>query len=52
MEVEEYVWLGPYAAAVTLILAVVSVFVWMGVRFDRNQQKKAVEGVKDEVCYN
>lgn len=48
MEIEEYLWLGPYLAAATLAIA--SVFVWMGVRYDRNQQKKAVEGIKDEVC--
>lgn len=47
MGLEEYLWLiGPYVAALFFAIAVL---VWAGVRFDRNQQRKAVEGIKDEV---
>ena len=46
MESEEYFWWSLYAAAFTFVVAV---FVWLGVRYDRIQQVKAVEGIKDEV---
>ena len=36
---------------ILLVVAVVSVFVLLGVRFDRKQQQKAVEGIQDEVCW-
>ena len=45
---EEYFVLVVY---ILLVVAVVSVFVLLGVRFDRKQQQKAVEGIQDEVCW-
>lgn len=51
MELEffEVLWSSYYAISLALFLVAVSVLVCLGVRFDRQQQRKATEGIKDEV---
>ncbi len=39
----------PYVLIAACIAVLVSLGVWLGVRFDREQQKKSTVGIEDEV---
>ena len=41
---------SPIALAGTLVFVTVLVLAWLGVRYDREQEKKAEKGIRDEVC--
>lgn len=46
----DVLWQDPYAlfaAAITLLLVTC---VFLGVRYDRQQQQKSTEGIENEVC--
>ena len=49
----EFVIRSPYVLAVTAILVLASLSIWLGIRFDKQQQRKSTLGIKDEVkCRN
>lgn len=51
MEYAEVVLGSPYAFVATAVVVAVSLLVFLGVQFDREQQRNSTIGIKDEVCF-
>ncbi len=52
MDLLEVVWRNPFTFVITAFVVSISFIVWVGVQFDRQQQRRSTVGVEDEVHFN
>lgn len=43
---------SPYTSVVTAVVVAVSILIFLGVQFDRQQQRKSTIGIEDEVDFD